>query len=105
MPEEVNQTSSLDGKQETPKNRQHLSKASKEPWFTTPAPIKRLFDKFPLTTYPPNELPHRKERIGAQFTLYVFATEESVREGRPSFNPGCLKWQACSQAPNPTRSV
>jgi metaxin len=95
MPEEVNQKPFANGKQESPSKQQHVSKASKKPWFTTPAPIKRLFDIFPLITYPPNELPQRKERISAQLTLYIFATEEGVREGRPSFNPGCLKWQAC----------
>jgi metaxin len=25
--------------------------------------------------------------------LHVFTTEEDAKNGRPSFNPGCLKWQ------------
>lgn len=105
MQEEGNQDPYLDGNSKRPTIQQQISKASKTPWFTTPAPIKRLFDKFPLTTYPPNELPRREGRIGAQCTLYIFATDEDVRGDRPSFNPGCLKWQVCSQAPHPTRSI
>ncbi|KAI9844681.1 MAG: hypothetical protein M1837_005423 [Sclerophora amabilis] len=68
--------------------------------FTIPPPIKRLFDKFPLVTYPANELPLRSPQRGrtlqsAQLpTLYIFATEKDARNDRPSFNPTCLKWQS-----------
>ena len=65
-------------------------------WFTTPAPIKRLFDKFPLRAYSPNELPLQRHAVRAANTLYVFAIEEEAKVGRPSFNPSCLKWQVCS---------
>ncbi|KAF2276352.1 uncharacterized protein EI97DRAFT_467062 [Westerdykella ornata] len=61
--------------------------------FAVPAPIKRLFDKFPLRTYPANELPLRAPRHRDENVLYVFTTDEGVRNGAPSFNPSCLKWQ------------
>jgi len=62
-------------------------------WFTTPQPIKRLFDKFPLQTYAANELPQRTAAHRDQHTLYIFTTEEGAKDGALSFNPGCLKWQ------------
>lgn len=63
------------------------------PFFTVPAPIKRLFDKFPLTTYPANEIPQRLRPHDNVNQLYVFTDASGVRHGRPSFNPQCLKWQ------------
>lgn len=62
-------------------------------FFTVPAPIKRLFDRFPLTTYPPNDLPQRSPSRRHDNQLYVFSDAKSARNGRPSFNPQCLKWQ------------
>ncbi|KKY17820.1 putative mitochondrial outer membrane protein [Diplodia seriata] len=61
---------------------------------TVPAPVKRLFDKFPLVTYPANELPLRAPRERQRHQLYIFTTEDGARKGEPSFNPTCLKWQA-----------
>ena len=61
--------------------------------FSIPAPVKRLFDKFPVLTYAPNELPQRTPPLTKLPTLYVFIKEEDAAAGRPSFNPGCLKWQ------------
>lgn len=61
--------------------------------FRTPQSVKRLFDRFPLRTYPPNELPQRTATSRAQHTLYIFTTAEGAKVGAPSFNPGCLKWQ------------
>ena len=58
-----------------------------------PTPIRRLFDKFPLQTYPANELPQRTAGDRSQHLLYVFTTPEAARRGDPSFNPSCLKWQ------------
>lgn len=72
---------------------------SQKQWFTTPSSIKCLFDKFPLRTYPPNELPQRDTRDGTQHLLYIFTTPEGARLGLPSYNPSCLKWQASLQAP------
>ncbi|KAF2972415.1 hypothetical protein GQX73_g1050 [Xylaria multiplex] len=62
-------------------------------WFTIPAPLARLFKKFPLLTYPPNELPARSPDIRNVPTLYVFISDEDALKGLPSFNPSCLKWQ------------
>lgn len=62
-------------------------------YFTVPAPIKRLFDKFPLTTYPANALPQRTAAQRDANQLFVFSDEANAQRGRPSFNPLCLKWQ------------
>jgi hypothetical protein len=58
-----------------------------------PAPLQRLFDSFPLTTYPPNELPVRSPAPSRLPTLHVFISERDALKGSPSFNPSCLKWQ------------
>ena len=62
-------------------------------WFRTPAPIRRLFDTFPLQTLAPNPLPVRSPSDRSKPTLYVFSTPQDALTGEPSFNPGCLKWQ------------
>ncbi|CAD6447373.1 6ff8c967-3e58-425d-9619-6570839eab8d [Sclerotinia trifoliorum] len=69
--------------------------------FSIPKPVKKLFDKVPIITYPANGLPERSP--GAKNTkndgdarlpsLYIFCREGEEDEGKPSFNPGCLKWQ------------
>ena len=61
--------------------------------FAVPAPIKRIFDRFPLTTYPPNDLPQRLETNERGNRLFVFTDASGARHGKPSFNPQCLKWQ------------
>ncbi|KAI1764466.1 hypothetical protein GGR53DRAFT_493767 [Hypoxylon sp. FL1150] len=63
-------------------------------WVAIPAPLARLFKKFPLLTYPPNELPARSPSARDVATLYVFISDEDALRGLPSFNPSCLKWQA-----------
>ncbi|KAL6715512.1 hypothetical protein ACLMJK_006473 [Lecanora helva] len=73
---------------------QASSQSQLRQWFATPAPIKRLFDRFPLVTYPSNELPHRIPRYPDKHVLYAFFTEDGARNDAASFNPGCLKWQA-----------
>ena len=62
-------------------------------FFRVPPPIKQLFDRFPLTTYPANDLPQRTPSGRADNQLFVFSDAASARRGRPSFNPQCLKWQ------------
>jgi len=62
-------------------------------FFSVPAPIKRIFDRFPLTTYPPNDLPERTGTNAQGNRLFIFTDAASARRGRPSFNPQCLKWQ------------
>ncbi|KAI9802668.1 MAG: hypothetical protein M1825_002690 [Sarcosagium campestre] len=61
--------------------------------FSIPAPVKRLFDRFPLITYPPNLLPVRSPPPTNLPNLYIFSNPEDALHGRPSFNPSCLKWQ------------
>ncbi|KAI0885824.1 uncharacterized protein GGS22DRAFT_134896 [Annulohypoxylon maeteangense] len=62
-------------------------------WLAIPAPLARLFKKFPLLTYPPNELPARSPSARDVPTLYVFISDRDALYGLPSFNPNCLKWQ------------
>ena len=62
-------------------------------FFSVPAPIKRIFDKFPLTTLPANDLPRRSKTNQDGNKLFVFTDKAGAKHGRPSFNPQCLKWQ------------
>ncbi|CAE7022754.1 hypothetical protein PTNB73_02320 [Pyrenophora teres f. teres] len=62
--------------------------------FSVPAPIKQLFDQFPLLTYPVNDLPQRAPQHRNAHVLYVFTTDKGAIGGAPSYNPACLKWQA-----------
>lgn len=62
-------------------------------FFTVPPFIKHIFDKFPLTTYPANDLPQRRPSRRHENQLFVFTDATSARHGQPSFNPQCLKWQ------------
>jgi metaxin len=61
--------------------------------FSVPAPIKQLFDQFPLLTYPINDLPQRAPRHRNSHVLYVFTTDAGAIQSAPSYNPACLKWQ------------
>ncbi|KAM5472316.1 hypothetical protein MauCBS54593_002907 [Microsporum audouinii] len=67
-------------------------------WFPAiPLPIKRVFDQFPLVTYPPNTAPASSSisnKLPDEHRLYVFTSPQAARKGRPSMNPQCLKWQA-----------
>ncbi|KAJ2974678.1 hypothetical protein NUW58_g8578 [Xylaria curta] len=81
----------MSGAIESSKTRPRAQESSG--WFTIPAPLARLFKKFPLLTYPPNELPARSPEIRDVPTLYVFISDEDALKGLPSFNPSCLKWQ------------
>ena len=63
--------------------------------FAIPPPVKRVFDKVPLVTYEANELPARAPRDRGENVLFVFTTEDDAQNGRPSFNPSCLRWQVC----------
>ena len=93
MPEDAEHASTRTGEQDQSHSKQQSTQVSGKPWFTTPAPIKRLFDKFPLRAYTPNQLPKQRHDIHAERTLYIFTTDEGAQTGRPSFNPSCLKWQ------------
>ncbi|KAL4879405.1 hypothetical protein BJY04DRAFT_95530 [Aspergillus karnatakaensis] len=78
---------------------EQLSDSRREPrrardFFAVPAPVKRVFDRFPLFTHPANELPHSAWSTRRENQLFVFTDAAGARRGRPSFNPQCLKWQA-----------
>ena len=67
------------------------SEPSSEPprssFLSIPAPIRALFDRFPLVTYPENTLPAPRLNT-TDHVLYIFG------DGPISYNPACLKWQA-----------
>ncbi|BCS18540.1 putative mitochondrial outer membrane protein (Sam35) [Aspergillus puulaauensis] len=63
-------------------------------FFSVPAPVKRVFDRFPLITYPENDLPYHAWSTRRGNQLFVFSDVAGARRGAPSFNPQCLKWQA-----------
>jgi hypothetical protein len=69
------------------------SSARPSSYFTAPEPIRQLFEKVPLITYPANDLPHRSRRQKTQHVLHMFTTAYGARMDSPSFNPSCLKWQ------------
>ena len=59
--------------------------------LAVPAPIRRVFARFPLTTYTSNPLPQRSKRRTSEHHLFVF--RELGDKEHLSFNPACLKWQ------------
>jgi hypothetical protein len=61
--------------------------------FDVPAPLRELFARFPLQTYNANELPLSAPTRRSEYSLHVFSTAEDAKNGRPSYNPSCLKWQ------------
>lgn len=65
-------------------------------WWRLPAPVKRIFDEFPLKIYSANQLPQRTVTFRDEHTLFVFIGEGHAKSGGPSYNPGCLKWQVCN---------
>lgn len=65
--------------------------------FDVPAPLRQLFARYPLLSYDANELPLDSPRQRHKHSLHIFTTEEDARNGRPSFNPSCLKWQTYLQ--------
>ncbi|KAI9665053.1 MAG: hypothetical protein M1821_006501 [Bathelium mastoideum] len=80
-----------------PKNSQpdaSTSRSASHNLFRIPAPIKRIFNRFPLLSYPANELPLRAPRARTQHALYVFQVHgANVGLKEASCNPSCLKWQ------------
>lgn len=90
MVEDVNRKSSMTQE----KSRPEEASPTRAHWYSPPEPIKRAFDKFPLATYTPNTLPRRSPRDRSKNVLHIFASEIVARQGGPSHNPGCLKWQA-----------
>ncbi|KAE8167172.1 hypothetical protein BDV40DRAFT_187954 [Aspergillus tamarii] len=63
-------------------------------YFAVPAPIKRIFDQFPLVTYSSNDLPQRGSSSRTGNRLFVFTDAAGAKSHKPSFNPQSLKWQA-----------
>ncbi|EFE39159.1 mitochondrial outer membrane protein (Sam35), putative [Trichophyton verrucosum HKI 0517] len=88
-----------------------------------PKPVKRLFDQFPLVTYPPNTAPASSSstagpasstgtdtNVGAnerpgEHRLYIFTSADAARNGRPSVNPQCLMWQVSNPSSSGARSL
>ena len=99
MPDDAQDKASSDLSSEGSKSSQRPPRVEQKPWLTTPAPIKRLFDNFPLLTYPSNNLPAQAGISDNEHVLYIFTTPEGARTGCPSFNPSCLKWQVKPSPP------
>ena len=85
--------SNENGRPRAPFTSRSSSSLSPKPWFAVPAPLKRLFSRFPLRTLPASELPVRTAPHRDQHTLYSFTTASAARHNGASFNPTCLKWQ------------
>lgn len=81
------------GSQNAAPTVQQRHREQKSSWFAVPEPVRRVFNNFPLKTYPANSLPQRSPRDRQAPTLYIFTTPASAQVGTPSFNPACLKWQ------------
>lgn len=79
------------GSQESKQSSSRASRAHQpSSWFSLPAPIRQIFDTFPLVTYDENELPQRVSTSRRQHQLHIFTLEGD----QLSPNPACLKWQA-----------
>lgn len=95
MPNDAHLKASPDPTSQSSKSPQRSESAEQKPWLTTPVPIKRLFDNFPLLIYPANNLPSQAPVPNSEHALYIFTTASgSATSAAPSFNPSCLKWQA-----------
>jgi len=70
--------------------------ASRLKWPSLPEPVRRVFDRFPLTTYAANALPQRAPRQRGEHVLFVFQFADGPGVKEPSYNPSCLKWQVRS---------
>ncbi|KAL8638285.1 MAG: hypothetical protein Q9228_004551 [Teloschistes exilis] len=77
----------------SPRKTDIAANRAQSSWFHTPRPVKRLFDRFPLISYPANKLPQRKSLDPRRNALYIFTQESDGQHDLPSFNPSCLKWQ------------
>ncbi|KIV88022.1 hypothetical protein PV10_09198 [Exophiala mesophila] len=77
-----------------PSQPQPAQAPSPSSWFTLPHPLRRVFDRFPLVTYPANLLPQRSSKQGNENVLYIFQKLDPKSRDAPSYNPSCLKWQA-----------
>lgn len=63
--------------------------------FGVPAPVKQIFDRFPLVSYQAEAIPGggRTNESAKRNRLFVFIEPEQATKGAPSFNPQCLRWQ------------
>ena len=79
----------------TPQNTT-VARPQQHSYFTIPSPLKRLFDRFPLYTYPSNPLPTRPSTLHTRAqrtnTLYIF-TDPTSPPNSLSPNPTCLRYQ------------
>lgn len=84
--------------QEVPRPRRAATTTRNTDWrdrFSIPEPVKRVFARFPLVTYPANQLPVTSPTQRHEHSLWIWTTAEGAATGAPSFNPSCLKWQVC----------
>ncbi|KAF7846233.1 hypothetical protein BT93_L4793 [Corymbia citriodora subsp. variegata] len=85
-----------DGHEESADGRPQSSTSADRGWnsmFAVPDGVKKVFRRFPLVTYPSNQLPSRSPVRDNIHNLYIWTTAEDAKNGIASFNPSCLKWQ------------
>lgn len=73
-----------------PSNNKSKEPLANRSWFTLPAPLRTIFEQFPLITYDSNPFPWRTPDIEQHHSLYIW----TIPGHSLSPNPGCLKWQA-----------
>lgn len=67
----------------------------KSHWLALPAPLRHIFDTFPLVTYEESQPPQRVFKDRASHILHLFVSPKPSANGSVlSPNPACLKWQA-----------
>ncbi|KIX99145.1 uncharacterized protein Z520_04721 [Fonsecaea multimorphosa CBS 102226] len=90
----VDMTDNDNKDKKVPRSPAQKSTPSSPSFWSLPLPLRRIFDQFPLVTYPANALPQRVPRLRHENILCIFQSDEPASRDGPSFNPSCLKWQA-----------
>lgn len=70
------------------------SYATRHSWLALPAPLRTIFNTFPLVTYDKSNLPQRAPINRHLNSLYIFTFPNDPSAIKLSPNPACLKWQA-----------
>lgn len=72
----------------------HPSHGPRRSWLALPAPLRAIFNSFPLATYDECSLPQRTPTQRLVNSLYIFSSPNDLSAIKLSPNPACLKWQA-----------
>lgn len=77
-----------------PTTKQPSTNSTSDHWYSVPAPVRRIFDQFPVITYRANSYPQKARRSSDKNILYIFSNPLDTSGTNLSPNPACLKWQA-----------